>query len=387
MVLKSARLEVWAIVVVFLLLAITSCTNALFEEAEAIRFEATAQTRIPVAPKTPTVSPIDGPEGSGKVKVTWEAVPGSTAYDVYYSSTVSPPALPNGGTDVTSLSWTIEALTNWETCYFWIIAKNKLGSSPLSIPPATGASGIAVTSISLNKTSATFLYGSKETITATITPSTATNPNVTWGTSNGTYATVSNGTVTGENATGSAFITATAADGQGASATFTATTKAIVINGVASGPAGGYLFYDSTEYGTKGWRFMEAATVNVGSSQYWGNGINIDITGATGHDYGTGRTNTTAIIEAQGPGTYMANTCRNYSYGGYSDWFMPSSGEAAEMLFRVTSINYSSLFLFVSSTQMAYNGCHAFKCDTATWITITKSYPGSTIVTRPIRQF
>jgi hypothetical protein len=306
---------------------------------------------------------------------------------LYYSSTVSPPALPNGGTDVTSLSCTIEALLNWETYYFWIIAKNKLGSSPLSIPPATGAPGIAVTSITLNKTSATFIYGSKETIATTITPSTATNPNVTWGTSNGTYATVSNGTVTGANATGSATITATAVDGQGASATFYANTKPIVINGVASGPAGGYLFYDSTEYGTKGWRFMEAATVNVGMTHGWSI-VNWDVSGAISTDFGSGRNNTQAIIDSQGAGNYMANDCKNYIQGGYSDWFMPSYNEVEYMRISGTFINFSVLFFFESSSQFSYEGCWVYQCFTPVgWRTTTKTYTGNTIVTRPIRQF
>jgi len=110
------------IAAVGLIVFLTGCANALFEEAEAIRFEATAQTRIPVTPKTPTVTPAEGAEGSGKVVVAWDAVPGTTAYDIYYSSTVSPPALPNGGSNVENLSCTISGLTNWETYYFWFFA-------------------------------------------------------------------------------------------------------------------------------------------------------------------------------------------------------------------------------------------------------------------------
>jgi hypothetical protein len=258
----------------------------------------------------------------------------------------------------------------------------------LSIPPATGASGIKVTSITLNKTAATFLVGSRETIIATCSPANATFPDVTWTTSNASYATVSNGTVTGGTSSGTATITASVADGL--SATLTATNTLFAAN--TAGPAGGYLFYDKGSY-SDGWRYMETASVNVGGNHKWRNVSAIIIPGAMGTDFGTGNANTSAIIGAQGDGTYMAMDCRNYSQGGYSDWFMPSQTEANQVLAVVTSLNWSTtLYLFVSSSQVNNgegNGCWAYKCYEApyTWQGILTYYTGSTVVTRPIRQF
>jgi len=75
-----------------------------------------------------------------------------------------------------------------------------------------GGSTIAVTDVSLNKTSLSLAVGGSETLTATVAPSNATNKAVTWSTSDATKATVANGVVTAV-AAGSATITVTTADG------------------------------------------------------------------------------------------------------------------------------------------------------------------------------
>jgi len=72
---------------------------------------------------------------------------------------------------------------------------------------------VAVTGITLNKTSATIIKGNSETLTATITPSNATNKTVTWTTSNSSVATVSGGKVTAVSA-GTATITAKSNNGK-----------------------------------------------------------------------------------------------------------------------------------------------------------------------------
>lgn len=71
---------------------------------------------------------------------------------------------------------------------------------------------VAVTGVSLNKTSLTLTEGDSETLTATITPADATDKTITWSTSNANFATVSNGKVTAV-AEGSATITAKTKDG------------------------------------------------------------------------------------------------------------------------------------------------------------------------------
>ena len=74
-----------------------------------------------------------------------------------------------------------------------------------------------VTSISLNKTTLSLYVGQTETLTATVSPSTASNTGVTWSSSDTEVATVSSsGVVTGV-AAGTAKVTATAKDGSGVS--------------------------------------------------------------------------------------------------------------------------------------------------------------------------
>lgn len=84
----------------------------------------------------------------------------------------------------------------------------------LTIRPVSGsATNVAVTGVSLNKSSLTLSVGASETLTFTISPTNATNKNVSWSSSNTSVATVDqNGKVTGVKA-GSATITVTTSDG------------------------------------------------------------------------------------------------------------------------------------------------------------------------------
>ncbi len=83
-----------------------------------------------------------------------------------------------------------------------------------------------VTGISLNNTTLTLTAaGQMATLTATVTPSNATNKNVTWTSSNTAVATVSNTGVVTAVANGTAVITATTADGTNLSAQCTVTVS------------------------------------------------------------------------------------------------------------------------------------------------------------------
>jgi uncharacterized protein YjdB len=96
-----------------------------------------------------------------------------------------------------------------------------------------GSGNIAVTKVSLNKSATVMLTGSKETLTATITPTNATNKTVTWSTSNTAIATVSGGEITAV-AKGTAVITATTADGgKTATCSVTVSDTAVAVTGVS----------------------------------------------------------------------------------------------------------------------------------------------------------
>lgn len=75
-----------------------------------------------------------------------------------------------------------------------------------------GGGTIAVTGVSLDKHTTSIVEGGTDTLTATVSPSNATNKTVSWSSGNTSVATVSNGVVTAVSA-GTAVITVTTADG------------------------------------------------------------------------------------------------------------------------------------------------------------------------------
>ena len=77
---------------------------------------------------------------------------------------------------------------------------------------ATETTPVAVTGVSLDKTSLTLEAGKSENLTATVAPETATNKEVTWSSSADAVATVSAGTVAAVKP-GNATITVTTTDG------------------------------------------------------------------------------------------------------------------------------------------------------------------------------
>jgi len=104
------------------------------------------------------------------------------------------------------------------------------GGSGQSTPSKPG--DIAVTGVSLNKSSATFLVNGLEYLTATITPSNATNQSVTWSSSNTAAATVSAAGVVVGVGPGTATITVTTVSG-GKKAACTVTVNPINVTGVS----------------------------------------------------------------------------------------------------------------------------------------------------------
>lgn len=89
----------------------------------------------------------------------------------------------------------------------------------------TYSTNVSVTGVALDKSTDTVAVGSTTTLTATVSPSNATNKAVAWSTSDASVATVSDGVVTGV-AAGSATITVTTTDGG-----YTATCAVTVTSG------------------------------------------------------------------------------------------------------------------------------------------------------------
>jgi hypothetical protein len=95
------------------------------------------------------------------------------------------------------------------------------------------------------------------------------------------------------------------------------------------GPAGGLIFYDKRDY-FYGFRYMEAAPVDLprapwGPIQFW-----VDVTTGGSSVKGNGKRNTERLIEAynkNGISNTAAQLCGNYTLNGYNDWFLPSYEE------------------------------------------------------------
>jgi uncharacterized protein (TIGR02145 family) len=79
-------------------------------------------------------------------------------------------------------------------------------------------------------------------------------------------------------------------------------------------------------------------------------------TGATATELGTGNTNTTAIIINQGnTGSYAAKICRDYTGGGYNDWYLPSRDELNILYTNRAAIGGFSNLVYWSSSEINNN--------------------------------
>ncbi len=105
---------------------------------------------------------------------------------------------------------------------------------------------IPVTNISLDKTSVALEIGDTQTLTATITPSNATDKTVTWTSSNPSVASVSNGVITAK-AVGTATITVKTTDGsKTATCTVTVKTPTVSVAGISLNKSAATLEIDET---------------------------------------------------------------------------------------------------------------------------------------------
>ena len=121
-------------------------------------------------------------------------------------------------------------------------------SLELSVPVTVTASGaVGVTGVSLDKNALSIKQGDTGSLTATVSPSSATNKNVTWSSSNTSVATVSNGTVTAV-APGNATITVTTQDG-GYTATCSVTVTKKLSSISVSGQTTAFTVGDSFSFG------------------------------------------------------------------------------------------------------------------------------------------
>lgn len=91
-----------------------------------------------------------------------------------------------------------------------------------------------------------------------------------------------------------------------------------------AGPGGGVVFLTPNSPGNNTGEYFEATT-NYISIATWCDQITTDIPQSVGSGIGQGESNSYAILSICSTGA--AVSAQQYSGGGYSDWFLPSSGE------------------------------------------------------------
>ena len=159
----------------------------------------------------------------------------SLTLDVSSSETLNATVAPNNATNQ-KVTWTSNAESVATVDESGNVEAVAPGTATITVTTADGgykdtcpvtvtAAPVPVTGVSLNKDSTSLTVGGTETLTATVKPEDATNKAVTWTSSNSTVATVDQNGVVTALARGTAVITATAADGRGASASCTVTVS------------------------------------------------------------------------------------------------------------------------------------------------------------------
>jgi len=100
----------------------------------------------PSAPSAPGLM-----AGNAQIQVSWTAVSGATAYEVWYGSSSSSGSAVKFGNDVAGAGTTITSLANGTTYYVWLKTKNGVGTSGFS-PSSSATPQAPATNYSLTLT-------------------------------------------------------------------------------------------------------------------------------------------------------------------------------------------------------------------------------------------
>jgi len=151
------------------------------------------------------------------------------------SATLTATVAPSNATNK-NVTWTSSDPTKATVTNGGVVRAVATGSTTITVKTADGnktatcavtvtggGSTIAVTGVTLNKSSLSLAVGGSETLTATVAPNNATNKNVTWTSSAPTIATVTNGLVRAVSAGSTTIIVSTVDGGKTATCSVTVT--------------------------------------------------------------------------------------------------------------------------------------------------------------------
>jgi len=120
---------------------------------------------------------------------------------------------------------------------------------------------------------------------------------------------------------------------------------------------GGVVFYTGTETveGVDQEYYLIAREDDYRAPQIIGCG-DVPMTSSTSQDLGTGYQNTLDLLERCDKYSTAANTALDYTYGGYSDWYIPSKDELVEYVSLTDDFVFSNNSHITSTTQRNSNG-------------------------------
>ena len=202
---------------------------------------------------------------------------------------------------------------------------------------------VAVTGVTLNKSSDTIVVGETSTLTATVAPSNATNKTVSWSSSNTNVATVSNGVVTAI-AAGSATITVTTADGG-----FTATCNITASTPLISGTFYTQFSYSSMNFnlvialGSKGQCDVRISNASMNPTSYTYNASTKQVTIATTGSYSGYSLGTVTATFDEANNRLTGLNCTGNIKSALSNKTVPAMGSGSDSILFSCSDDASTL--------------------------------------------
>ena len=157
-----------------------------------------------------------------------------------------------------------------------------------------------------------------------------------------------------------------------------------------TGPAGGKIFITPSTAGNSTGSYFEAGPFpNPEIQRYSVATANFStaISGADGTAIGTGAQNTIDIVAQAGniAANSAAAYCADYTYGGFSDWFLPSKNELVEFNTNRASVGGFTAGTYHSSSE---SGAQFFWAKYVGDSSVaSENYKGSEVNFRPVRSF
>lgn len=122
-------------------------------------------------------------------------------------------------------------------------------------------------------------------------------------------------------------------------------------------------------------------SVNQSSGAPWGcSGTSIN----TSTSFGTGQSNTVSIVNSCSTSNTAARICNNLSYGGYTDWYLPSYYELEKLFINRSIIGGFNSVSYWSSSQNNNTSAYSINFSSGNTASSTKT---SSLYVRAIRKF